>query len=54
VSRKRTDTSLSMREVEAPASARSKRLMILIVLGVIVRRLVNAHVGALTPDPVRG
>jgi hypothetical protein len=33
VSRKQTDTSLSMREVEAPASTHSKRLMILIDLG---------------------
>ncbi len=54
MSRKRTDDSLSMREVEAPASDRSKRLMILIVLGVIVHRLVKDHEGDLTPDPVRG
>jgi hypothetical protein len=54
---KRPDASLSMREVETPGSARSKRLMalmMLITLGVIVRRLVNAYVGSLTTTPVRG
>jgi len=54
VSSKRADVSLSMREIEAPASAHSKRLMILFALGMIVHRLVNAHVSDLTPDPVRG
>jgi hypothetical protein len=54
VSLKRTDVSLSMREVEAPVSARSKRLMILITLDMIVHRLVKTHEGDLTPTPVRG
>ena len=51
---KRPDVSLSMREVEAPASARTKHLIIVGALGVIVRRPVSVLVGALSPVHVRG